>query len=187
MEIDFDREDISELLQRWNGGDERARNALFKRLYAKMLAAAQAAENTAASMVHDAFVRFSSRDQLAFRDRTHFAGAWALTMRNLLVDRYRRQDVRHPFPGIDELPSEAALTESAVGRIDVVQALVDLAADEKGREAADAITLKVCGGLDVREIAALTGRSEATVGRLLRFARFFLRTRLLEEPPQAMS
>ncbi len=185
MKIDLDREDITQLLHRWNDGDERARNALLERLYAKMQAAAQAArprDGMAASLVHDAIVHLIGEAKTTYRDRTHFAGTWATVMRNLLVDRHRRSLLRRPRDRVDEAAPANEIEEMGVEGFDTVKALLELAHVRK--EAADAITLKICGGLNVEEIAALSECSVATVGRQLRFAKFFLRTRLSESRTQ---
>lgn len=182
MQLDLDREEITELLRRWGRGDDDARNAMFDKVYEKLCAAVHAAaprqgESLMVSVVHEAFLRLSDYEGAPFRDRTHFAGFCAQTLRHLLIDRHRRSDVRRRNAD----PAPAAAAESAdrsTGRFDVGQALSELT--QVDAAAADAITLKVWAGLSVKEIADFGDCSVATAGRNLKRARFFLKTRLQE-------
>ncbi len=183
MELDLSRQDITELLHRWNEGDELARNAVFGKVYKQLCAAAQSgvagAHNSAVlSLVHEAFLHLSDAEASQYRDRNHFAGVCVRTMRNLLVDLHRRSVVRRRYATGDDLSSGVRTSLAGVAKLDILCALAELS--EKHELAADAITLQIWGGLDTGEIAAFNACSVATIGRQLQRARFFLATRLHE-------
>lgn len=181
MELDLDRESITHLLALWAQGDDAARRDVFARIYPKLHKAAfrlgnEVGESALVSLIHDVFVRLSDAEARLFNNREHFAAVCVRTLRSVLIDRLRRQDVRERHAGAGAMGPADPHIDSRV--VDVQRAIAELA--QTHEEEADAITLKHWGGLGVEQIAELSGCSVATVGRRLKFAKFFLTARLHE-------
>jgi len=176
--------DVTDLLRAWRGGDEPARDELLERVYRHLrrVAAAQLRAERAGhtlqptALVHEAYLRLVDQSRVDWRDRSHFFGLAAATMRRVLVDHARRRGRKkrqfdEPGPGI-------APQGVAVDLIDLDRALERLAADSA--RTARVVELRYFGGLELDEIAACLEISRATVKRDWEFARAFLRTELEE-------
>lgn len=130
------------------------------------------------ALVHEVYLELSAKE-LAWGGRQHFLAAAALQMRRILIDHARHVQ-REKRGGGQKRVTLSGVQASDVGfDVDLVQldaALTELEAEEPSQ----ARMLELCyfGGLSYDEIADQTGLSRATVGRELRFARAWLRTRL---------
>ncbi|MEO7417202.1 MAG: ECF-type sigma factor, partial [Thermoanaerobaculia bacterium] len=91
--------DVTDLLRAWRGGDEAARDELLERVYKhlKRIAAAQLRSERAGhtlqatALVHESYLRLIDQARVDWRDRAHFFGLVATTMRRVLVDHARRR------------------------------------------------------------------------------------------------
>lgn len=181
MLLDLDNYDITILLHRWNEGDQAARNELFQLVYATLCRTArQALRETpsfsASALVSETFVRLGKREAAQFRDRTHFAAVCVQAMRAVLVDDFRRRQVRAAHaPGP---PPSVRAGESLLRTLDVQTAVAELS--ERRPEEAEALTLRYWAGLDMNAVASVMKCSVSKVQRLLDKAEFFLQTRLSE-------
>lgn len=183
MLLDLDRYDITELLQDWNRGDLQARNALFDLVYAPLRRTAQQVPRpgrtvSVSALVHEAFLRLSGSESAQFHDRTHFAATCVRVLRFLAIDQYRRAQVREDHAAKQPPASLAADGDSVLQRLDLQGALAEL--DGQRPEAAEAVTLRYWGGLQMEEVAAQMDCSLSKARRRVRAAEFFLRTRLYE-------
>lgn len=188
---------ITELLQRWRGGDSDAANALLPLVYKQLRAIARrqlASDHGQASLVptelvHEAYLRLgiSTPDS---QSRAHFFAIAARAMRQVLVahERQRRADKRDGGKRV----SLTSLDASDSPQPDSQQTLDLLALDEAlvGLEAVDArlarvIELRAFAGLDFAEIAEVIGISRATLARDFRAARAWLYKALNMSPPAA--
>jgi RNA polymerase sigma factor (TIGR02999 family) len=130
------------------------------------------------ALMHEAWLRLERVHQ-PWQDRAHFVRAAAGTMRRVLVEhgRARRRDKRGGGAAHVTLSTgihgEGASPDDLLAVDEALQRLQEL-----DPELAQVVELRVFGGLEHREIAAVLGRSPRTVDRSWRLARAFLRQAL---------
>lgn len=131
------------------------------------------------ALVHEAFVELVGRGDPGWNGRGHFFGAAAQAMHDILVDRARRKGAQKRGGDLDRGTfDEQALARTLGGELaelDVLalsEALATLRAAHP-RPAAVAL-LKLFGGADDADIAALHEVTVRTVERDWRFARAYL-------------
>jgi RNA polymerase sigma factor (TIGR02999 family) len=179
---------VTGLLQAWRRGDATARDELLERVYAhlKRLASSQLRGERAGhslqatDLVHEAYLRLVDQTRVDWRDRAHFFGLAATTMRRVLVDRARRRgrkkrQVDEVRTGIT-LAAAPALATDEVDLLDLDRALEKLAAEAP--RAARVVELRYFAGLEIAEIAEILEISAATVGRDWEFARAWMKVEL---------
>lgn len=128
------------------------------------------------ALVHEAYLRLISQ-RMEWRDRAHFLGVAAQTMRRVLLDHARRRKAA-------KRDGAAALTVSGPGdaageALDMLA--LDAALDRLGGQdprAARVVELHFFGGLEMSEAAKMLGVSPATAKRDWSFARAWLRREL---------
>ena len=184
---------VTQLLEAWRAGDDRALDELMSRVYGELRLLAERylrrerAGHTfgAHDLLHEAFLRLIDQRQVDWRNRAHFFAIAAQSMRRVLVDHARRRkagrrggEVRQLVPA-DE--SDLAVeTDAELLALD--DALTDLAAINESL--ARVVELRYFGGFDHDEIAELLGVSNPTIRRRWRLARAWLYRRLSSgEPP----
>lgn len=99
MEIDSE---ITLLLRAWQAGDHGARDELFTIVNEHMYVIAknllrgerQRYAIQATDLVNECVLRLFGVKKLAWRDRAHFIGVAAATMRRILVDEARRRNAQ---------------------------------------------------------------------------------------------
>ena len=179
-------EDVTGLLRAWREGDEAARDELLARVYAhlKRLAAAQLRGERAGhslqptDLVHEAYLRLVDQTRVAWRDRAHFFGLAATTMRRVLVDHARRR-LRRKRQGPEAattLVASPALSVAPVDLLDLDRALERLAAESP--RVARVVEMRYFAGLEIDEVAACLDISSATVRRDWDYARAWMRVEL---------
>jgi RNA polymerase sigma-70 factor (ECF subfamily) len=181
-------EAVTGLLRAWRRGDSAARDELLERVYAhlKRLASAQLRGERAGhslqptDLVHEAYLRLIDQTRVDWRDRAHFFGLAATTMRRVLVDRARRRarkkrQVDEVRTGVT-LAAAPALATPEVDLLDLDRALERLA-DEAPR-AARVVELRYFAGLEIAEVAEILEISPATVSRDWEFARAWMEVEL---------
>ncbi|MCA8976815.1 MAG: RNA polymerase subunit sigma-70, partial [Planctomycetes bacterium] len=132
------------------------------------------------ALVHEAYMKLVRIDDASFENRRQFYGLAARIMRGLLVDHARAKaadkrgggrvfqlDTQMPVPGTAAGP---------VGLLDVGLAIEELLAIDA--QLGTLAELRYLGGLEVKEIAALTETAVRTVERRLQVANSWLRDRL---------
>jgi RNA polymerase sigma factor (TIGR02999 family) len=162
---------------------------LFTTLYAQLRQIAQSALRRAGpqltvsptTLLHEAYLKISARDALAFPDRVRFMAYASRAMRTLVIDlvRERRALKRGAAFEITAMPAET--DEPAVdGR--ELQRISDGLDELAGVDPAlaELVDLKFFCGFSFAEIAALRAVSERTVQRDWNKARLFLHDALLE-------
>jgi RNA polymerase sigma factor (TIGR02999 family) len=178
----MERGDITELLDRWSGGDPEALNALVPYVYEELRVLAEhhlrnerdghTLQPTA--LVHEAFLRLRGVRGMRMPNRAYFFGAAAHIMRRVLVDYARRRKAGKR--GADLAPGELttlfAAREAPLDLVALNDALDALAviAPEK----AQTVELRFFGGLSVEETGEYMRISPATVKRHVAFARTWL-------------
>ncbi len=174
------------LLQRWQGGDADARDALMGMAYQRVRAIASQslaphAPGTLSptDLAHEALLRLLGADA-GWENRKHFFHVVAQATRQVIVDHARRHlsekrgsgQVMLPLSQVNE--GDAGGEDESVVRVD--DALAALAqADERQ---ARIVELSYFGGFSREEIADSMGLSVATIDRDLRFARAWLKEAL---------
>jgi RNA polymerase sigma factor (TIGR02999 family) len=174
---------VTELLQRWVQGDEKALGDLAPLVYQELQRLAhyhlksEPADHTLQStaLVNEAFLRLIGGDPVRLQNRGHFIAIASRLMRQILVDyarsrgaRKRDAGVRIVFDDLDELPVLEDL-----GLVVLDKALEELSSMDARQ--GKVVEMKFFGGLSAAEISEVLGVSLATVERDWRTARIFLR------------
>lgn len=174
--------ELTTVLRRWSGGDERAREELVDRVYAelKQLARARFAGERdghtlqPTALVHETYLKLVQGEQVSWHDRVHFIAVSARIMRQILVDsgRRRRAAKRKGEAG------DALLLQSGQGDAETLDVLALDQAMERlealDPDQARVVELRYFGGLSIEETAAAMEISVATVNRYWRSARAWL-------------
>ena len=180
------RHDVTRLLGRWSGGDQDALDQLLPLVYGELrrLAARYLDHERPGQtlqthdLIHEAFLRLIDQRHVEWRNRAHFFGIAAQTMRRILTDHARRRGyvkhgggVRHVL--LDDVPDTVTRGDEILA---VDEALTEL--KELDEDLAKIVELRFFGGLEHREIASVLGVSAVTVGRRFRIAKAWLYRRL---------
>lgn len=182
-----DPEDVTELLQAWREGDERASAQLLETVYAtlKRIALGQLRGERAGhtlqptALVHEAYLRILGQRELDWRDRAHFFGLAAVTMRRVLVDHARRRSARKRDAEELRPITVSAGGVGADGDVDLLD--LDRALTRFAREfprPARVVEMRYFSGLELADVAAALDISLRTAERDWRFARAWLRDAL---------
>ena len=177
--------DVTGLLRAWRLGDESARDALLDQVYPhlKRIAAAQLRSERqghtlqATALVNESYLRLVDQAHVDWRDRAHFFGLVATTMRRILVDHARRRGRQKRSAD----PSDTRLTISGAKAPDFDLLDLDRALDRLSSEsdrAAKVVEMRYFAGLEIHEVAHCLEVSPATVKRDWEFARAWMRTEL---------
>ena len=186
--------DITRILIDWDRDPHAAMQQLTPLIYDELRALAasclknqrpgQTLQPTA--LVHEAYLKLAGQESMAWKDRGHFFGIAARTMRLILVDSARRHFSQKRGEG-----KRVTLTDQIEYCQDRAHEFLDLneaiEALQKWDERKHAVLeLKYFSGLSREEIAAAMGVSLGTVKRDLSIAEAFLR-RELEALPRDSS
>lgn len=166
--------EVTELLGRWGGGDDAARDALIPLVYdelrrlAKHFLARERPGHTLQStaLVHEAYLKLVGPSSMQFANRAHFFAVAAKLMRHILVDHGRmRASARRGGKNVTILLDEGSVL-SAQREVDVValdDALNRLATLDPRQ--ATIVEMRFFAGLSIEETAAALNLSPATVKR----------------------
>jgi RNA polymerase sigma factor (TIGR02999 family) len=137
-----------------------------------------------ATLVHEAWVRLVRTPAVADTSPAHFKAIAARAMRQILVDAARHRSARRRGgPGLFTVglnDAQLGAACSADQLLDVDAALIGLrGAGENGPRMESAAVLRCFGGCTDAEIAAVLDVSETTVERDWRFARAWLKSKLV--------
>jgi RNA polymerase sigma-70 factor, ECF subfamily len=183
---------ITQLLQRWRGGDAAALDVLTPLVYGELrrVAGAYLRRERAGhglqptDLVHEAFVRLIRQETPDYRNRAHFLAIAAEHMRQILIDHARRR-LRHKRGAgaiavpID--PRDFAVEPPPIDVLDLDSALVTLATFDERKSRI--LEMHFFGGLTFDDIATVLGVHVNTVARDLRLARAWLLARLRPDSP----
>lgn len=166
-------ENVSELLQAWSKGEQRALDRLtpivyrelhrIAHLYMRRERADRSLQTT--ELVNEAYVRLVDYRRMQWTDRAHFFAVSAQLMRRILVDHARRHNLKRG-KGVEHV----ALDDAAV--VDDRRSLEVLALDDAlnslaqiDARKAKVIEMRFFGGLSVEETAEVLKVSAVTVMR----------------------
>jgi RNA polymerase sigma factor (TIGR02999 family) len=186
------KDPVTELLQQWVSGNEKALGILVPLVYQELRRLAhlhlqsERADHTLQStaLVNEAFLRLNGADPVRLQNRGHFIAIASRAMRQILVDYARSRGARKRDGGcriaIDDL-SEIPGRDENVPIVALDQALDALSkADERQGQI---VEMKFFGGLTTQEIADVLGISLATVERKWATARIWLRREMKRSAP----
>jgi RNA polymerase sigma factor (TIGR02999 family) len=165
--------DVTLLLKAWSNGDRGVVDQLFTAIYdelrrlARSRLAREARSHTwqPTELVHEAFARLVAQ-KVSWQNRHHFYGIAAECMRRVLVDHARRKKAAKRPSSAAAVPLDEALSagEDSLDRILIVDEALTRLAHTNPRQAR-VVELKIFGGFNIEEIAAVAGISPATVKR----------------------
>jgi RNA polymerase sigma factor (TIGR02999 family) len=180
------QEEITELLGRWQAGDQQAGDRLFASLYEELRAIAAASFRSESgrhtlqptALVHEAYLKLVGLDRLHWQDRTHFLALAARAMRQVLVDHARRRNAQRRGSGRVETLVESKVSgmEQPADVLDLHRALESLEAIDPER--ARLVELRFFAGLTTEEAGAALGLAPRTVKRRWQSTRAWLQKEL---------
>jgi RNA polymerase sigma-70 factor, ECF subfamily len=178
---------ITQLLERWNNGEEDARDELMSLVYDELHRLAvtylrrERREHTLqpTALVNELFLKFSEQHSMSWQNRAQFFGVAARFMRRILVD-YARAHHASKRGGdrfcvsLRNVASFGAQPDADLLALhDVLNELEKIDPDQ-----ARLVELRFFGGLTIKETAEVMGTSHATVEREWRVAKAFMKDRL---------
>lgn len=173
---------VTELLLRWNSGDESARASLIDTIYEELNAIAarhlanerHVVELQPNSLVHEAYLKLIDMNRIEWQNRAHFLAMAARVMREILVDKARQRNAAKRDGGQQITLSGLFLSidEPATDALMIHEALERLAEVDPDR--AYLVELRFFGGMTIEETAEVLGKSPATVKRSWEVARGWL-------------
>jgi RNA polymerase sigma factor (TIGR02999 family) len=181
---------VSQLLQRWNEGDQGALDQLtplvydelrrMARRYMKQQPAGHTLQTTA--LIHEAYLRLVGQKEKQWGNRAHFFAVAAQAMRHILVDYARARKMAKRGGGAHQVSLDEALVISPEGGDDLV-ALNDAldALAKLDRRQSQVVELRFFGGLTEEEIGEVLKVSSRTVRSDWRVARSWLMRELDRE------
>jgi RNA polymerase sigma-70 factor (ECF subfamily) len=186
--------DVTELLHRWQQGDQEATEQLLPLVYGELRKIARRHLRgerhghtlEATALVHEVYLRLSGGAELRWNDRVHFYAVAAQMMRRVLVDHARSRDAAKRGGTIVRVSLDEA-RDPAVESVPDVVALDDAL---RSLEALDPrksriVELRFFGGLTLDETAAVLGISVPTVVKETRLARAWLHSQITKSPAPA--
>jgi RNA polymerase sigma-70 factor (ECF subfamily) len=180
-------EGITELLERWNNGEEQARDELMSRVYDELHRLAvtylrrERREHTLqpTALVNELFLKFSEQRSMSWRNRAQFFGVAAQLMRRILVD-YARAHHASKRGGdrfcvsLKNIAAFGAQPDTDLLALhEVLNRLEEIDPDQ-----ARLVELRFFAGLTIEETAEVMGISHATVEREWKVAKAYLKLEL---------
>jgi RNA polymerase sigma factor (TIGR02999 family) len=185
---------LTSLFESAERGDAAAAEALFAALYGELhrMAKRELAQRGGfvtlgvTTLLHEAYIKMSDREGIAFPDRARFMAYAARVMRGLIIDHVRRRRASKRgglfrITVLDTTVANHAVNEHELQRIS--DALDELA--KADATLAEIVDLKFFCGFSFAEIAAMRGASERTIQRHWDKARLYLHRALDASGPLA--
>jgi RNA polymerase sigma factor (TIGR02999 family) len=190
----MDQRTISSLFESVERGDTAASESLFAALYTELhrLARRELGRRggqvtlSATTLLHEAYIRMSDRDDVAFPDRGRFMAYASRVMRSLIIDHVRRRHARKrgglfEITALETTVVDQRADEQELQRIS--DALDELATIDSAL--AEIVDLKFFCGFSFGEIAAIRDVSERTIQRQWEKARLYLHHAIGDSAPEA--
>jgi RNA polymerase sigma factor (TIGR02999 family) len=167
-------QEVTELLQKWSGGDAQALEQLTPVIYSELHRIAKRYMNRerdghtlqTTALVNEAYMRLIDWKTAKWENRAHFFGVSAQLMRRILVDFARKRPKISDGEAVRNVSLEEALTVTNEKTADLValdEALNELAKFDERK--AKIVELKFFGGLSVEETAEVIKVAPVTVMR----------------------
>jgi RNA polymerase sigma factor (TIGR02999 family) len=190
--------EVTQLLQRWAGGDVAALEDLWPLVYddvrrlARRQMAGERGDHTlqGTALVNEAFIRLAGQRVFQWQNREQFLSLASQVMRRVLVDHARQRGAQRRGDGakpmslhdtqaaiaVDEAQALQALDDERVDVLAIDSALTRLAQIDPPQSRI--VELRYFGGLTLEETASVAGISLASVKREWAMARAWLRREL---------
>jgi RNA polymerase sigma factor (TIGR02999 family) len=180
-------EGITQLLERWSNGEEKARDELMPLVYKELHRLAETylrrerREHTLqpTALVNELFLKFSEQRSMNWQNRAQFFGVAAQFMRRILVD-YARAHYAEKRGGdrfcvsLRNIAAFGAEPDADLLALhDVLNGLAEIDPTQ-----ARIVELRFFGGLTIKETAEVMGSSHATVEREWKMAKAYLKREL---------
>ena len=175
--------EVTELLQKWRGGDKAALDRLTPLIYDELHRLAHhyisrerpghTLQTTA--LVNEAYLQLVGQKDVEWANRAHFFAVSAQVMRHILVD-YARQRSSSKRGGSFQkvaLDAEVIVSQERARELVALDEALN-ALNELHPRRSKVVELRYFGGLNNTEAAAVLQVSEATIERDWRFARAWL-------------
>lgn len=180
-------EEVTRLLQAWRAGDAEADARLVEQVYAALrrIAVSQLRRERAGhtlqptALVNEAYLRLVGQREIDWRDRAHFFGLAAVTMRRILVDSARRRKAKKRDGEVAAEPGGPSIATQPGESVDLLD--LDRALDrfaERFPRHAKVVEMRYFSGLELDDVAVALDLSPRTVKRDWAFARAWLRDAL---------
>jgi len=183
----MDERSITRLLRGLEAGEPAVEEQLFAMVYSELRSiarhglAGERGERDSGELVHGAYERLAGK---AFKNRRHLFFAYARAMRQILVERARRERALkrgggRPLVSLDEATDRTTLLRNGLDAVDL-DGVLDRLSEVAPREA-EVVVLRCLGGLSDSVIAEVLGVDPRTVRRDWMNARERLKDWLSEE------
>jgi RNA polymerase sigma factor (TIGR02999 family) len=182
--------DATEILRRWQAGDENAPARLMPLVYDELRRCAahylrrERPDHTlqATALVHESYLKLVDQRQVDWKNRAHFCSVAAQAMRRILVQHARDRNREKRGGKWEKIYLDETRTLGDDRPPDLVE-LDEALRDFSGHYLRESkvVELKFFGGLGRDEIAELLNVSPKTISRDWSFAKAWLRRRLTEE------
>ena len=127
------------------------------------------------ALIHETYAQMVDGSRVTWSDRTHFLRLASRVMRRVLVNHARSRTAARRGGGWHKLVLNDSLRLELPSEVDVIDLdrILTKLADFDGRTA-DVVTMRVFGGMEVKEVAHALRVSERTVYKDWRFAKLWL-------------
>jgi RNA polymerase sigma factor (TIGR02999 family) len=180
-------EGVTQLLERWSEGDEKALDELMPLVYDELhrLAGAylrrERREHTLqpTALINETYLKFSNQDRPNWKNRAQFFGVAAQLMRRILVDHARRHQASKR--GGDRINVSLRNVGAFGNQPDADLLTLHDALDQLEKidpEQSRLVELRFFGGLTIEETAEVMQISHATVEREWKVAKAWLKVEL---------
>ena len=174
---------VTQLLQKWQEGNQEALEALMPLVYneLKRLAGSylrrERPDHTlqSAALVNEAYLRLVDQTQTRWQNKAHFYGIAAQMMRRVLADHARSHNAVKRGAGMPELELNESIAQAqsrSVDLLDLEEALQKL--EKLDPQQGRIVELRFFSGLSIEDTANVLGISPATVKRDWAAARAWL-------------
>jgi len=181
--------EITQLLQAWRLGDERALDKLTPQVYRELHLAAKRCMSRerddhtlqTTALINELYLRLSDLKPVDWQNRAHFFALCARQMRRILTDHARSRHAHKRGDGTPAFSLDEALVISPQPSADLVA--VDDALNELAKvddRKSQVVVMRFFGGLSVEETAEVLRVSPDTVARDWRLAKAWLMRELSE-------
>lgn len=182
--------EITQLLQAWRQGDERALDKLTPQVYRELRLAAKRCMSRerdghtlqTTALINELYLRLSDLKPIDWQNRAHFFALCARQMRRILTDQARARQSHKRGDGAPRISLDDAMAISPGPSSDLVA--VDDALNQLAKlddRKSQVVVMRFFGGLSVEETAEVLKVSPETVARDWRLAKAWLLRELSEK------
>ncbi len=182
----MEHQDVTELLQKVDGGDRAAFDHLLAAVYPELKRIAHARLRNersggtlnATALVHEAYLKLVRYRDVNWKGRAHFFGAASQTMRRILVDYARSRSTEKRKGEVVSLTEAGEVgTENSLEEILEIDDALKRLEEERPRWVR-VIECRYFAGLNIEETAIALDISHGTVSNDWRMARAWLQREL---------